>query len=490
MDPGMLSPGRTLSAPLPVEMPGVFQRLPGTAVTRSPRPGKLPADASATTTPPAASSSDPRPLPMHQRRPQRVDPGQVNPKRRARFGAPGEAAGPSAPFPPVGADAPPEPDGSPGALPSGASPGQPPGTDTPPPERFQARGVYTPAGEEGPAPRGRGRGWALAAAAFALGLAGGWASHRPTVPGNAPAPPKTVADPGDSAARRPPTDPATAARAAGLVNQALRAEKGGDVARATDLFTEAGKICPTFPGIHYRLALLCLRNGERNRAQVLLARSLAAGEEVAAVHQLRSALARLDNQPDLGFTEHEDATRADPFNARYPYYWAETLRRAGRPQEAREKLEDAVIRAVEPTEESLYRLKLRLVMIGLDQEDEFATEVLAQTHDAIPAPPEWLLTAAALDLKRGDYAGAAAYLTRARQILPPAVAAFLFNDQTFLDHAWRPELAPLYAPGSDAVPPRPPAPDAVAASPAPVPPGSSSKPASVGPGARSRPKAP
>ena len=48
------------------------------------------------------------------------------------------------------------------------------------------------------------------------------------------------------------------------------------------------------------------------------------------------------------------------------------------------------------------------MQIELNREDEFAGELLARTRGAIPAPPEWLLTAAALDLKHADYASAAA----------------------------------------------------------------------------------
>lgn len=69
------------------------------------------------------------------------------------------------------------------------------------------------------------------------------------------------------------------------------------------------------------MALLALRKGEYDRARALLDRSQALGQEVAAVHRLRSALFRSGNQPDRGFAELEAAARADPLNPKSFYFW-------------------------------------------------------------------------------------------------------------------------------------------------------------------------
>lgn len=95
-------------------------------------------------------------------------------------------------------------------------------------------------------------------------------------------------------------------------------------------------------------------------------------------------------------------------------------------------------------EEDFYALKLRLVKIDMSADAEFADELAAKLKRPTDAPTEWLLTAAAAEIKLGNYAAAGAHLARAKERLSPAAAAFLLNDQTFADQGWRKELAPVF----------------------------------------------
>ena len=449
--------GPSPSAHLPAEITGFFRHLHDTAQALSQHIGMLTVGIPGQT---SATEGEARPLPMHQRRPQRVEAARVNAKRSTRFSSPLDSPprSPSAPVADGEGELLEEEATRPAAGSANAS-----STDVsafadpsvplsaavhdlssgPALTPFRPRQGYAPSEDSWTRPYGGQRRWGLALTTFVLGLLGSWVLFRLTA--SAPARPPGGANAKPAAVKPGVGNPAAAARATGLVTQALRAEKGGDLSRAADLFTEAEKACPDFPGIRYRQALLALRRGEKNKTRTLLGRSLESGEEVAAVHNLQSALARLENQPQLGFAELEAATRAEPFNPKYFYFWAEALRRAGRLPEAAEKMEEALARTTDPTDESLYQLKLRLIKVDLNREAEFAEDLAARLQDKSVAPAEWLLTAAALDLKHGEYPQAAARIERARQLLVPATANFLLNDQTFRDNAWRPELAPFYA---------------------------------------------
>lgn len=484
---------------LPAEITGFFRHLHDTAQALSQHIGMLTVGVPGREAP----ETEARPLPMSQRRPQRVEPGRVNAKRSIRFGGPAEAGAPPAKGPadaerptPLNAEeeslaavvAATETEPSATDVSAAADPSVPLPASVhdlssgPPPVPFRPRTGYSPAdGEFSPfGTTGSRRRWGLVGTAFVLGLLGSWLLHRMTTTTAPPRPPAAAGKGGAPA--RPPANPAAVAQATELVGQALRAEKSGDIPKAVDLFTEAEKAHPDFPGIRYRLALLALRQGEKGKTRTLLDRSLESGEEVAAVHNLQSALARLENQPQLGFAELEAATRAEPFNPKYFYFWSEALRRAGRQPEAAAKLEEALLRATDPTDETLYQFKLRLVKIELNRESEFANDLAAWLQGASIAPAEWLLTAAALALKREDYPGAAAQIAKARQLLSPATANFLLNDQTFRDNSWRPELAAFYGgPLMTTLPVRPATPPAPAPAPPvaikPIPPSAPAKPA-------------
>ena len=467
--PGELSPAR-----LPTEITGVFRHLFDAAKALSQQAGRL---AASVPEQGISAPESPRPLPRNQRRPQRVELGKVNAKRSVRFSSPAEVPtriigsgtagrGGDTPLPADGSPLTPEPrvktefigpakpvcpwPAPTVGIPSATVPAPPP-----------PRGDPSDFEDNDPIASHRGNGgrlWVPVGVSLVLGLLGGWLLHEEAVPTPTRLPSAVLPV---APAPRPPVNPAATA----LVNQALRAEKAGDVPRAVELFTEAERTSPDFPGIRYRLALLALRRGETSKTRTLLERSLASGEEVAAVHNLQSALLRLENQPQLGFMELEAATRADPFNPKYFYFWAEALRKAGHLTEAAEKLEDALARTTDPADESLYQFKLRLVKIDLNREDEFAAELASHfPQGATIAPAEWLLTAAALDLKMGNYSAAAVSIRQARRLIAPATAAFLLNDQTFRDHGWRPELAAFY-PGTTP-------PSEAAASPARMPTGS------------------
>jgi tetratricopeptide (TPR) repeat protein len=172
---------------------------------------------------------------------------------------------------------------------------------------------------------------------------------------------------------------------------------------------------------------------------------------VAAAYRLRGTLLNRVGGATRGIGDFEQATQIDPFDAQNFYFLGEALRRAGKPQEALVRLKQAFDRLREPAFESEYRLKIRLTQIELGEEQEFVPE-MAQRLAENPPPPDWLLTAAAVDMEHRDFAAAATHLERARQYMDKQVFALRMRDYFFYSYRIYPPLARFFAVDPTAVP--------------------------------------
>jgi hypothetical protein len=132
---------------------------------------------------------------------------------------------------------------------------------------------------------------------------------------------------------------------------------------------------------------------------------------------------------------------ADPANAMAYYNWSESLRHAGKSGEALEKLSMAMSRN---PGEPLYALKQRLARIEAgDGLDQLVTETQAQVQLDPPAG-DWLLTAAAIDLSRGESNSAARMLEGARRNMQPILfVGILQEDPFFQKYRENPAVAPF-----------------------------------------------
>jgi hypothetical protein len=151
--------------------------------------------------------------------------------------------------------------------------------------------------------------------------------------------------------------------------------------------------------------------------------------------------------------DFQQAALADPFEAKYFYFWGEALRRAGHPLEAAQRLREAIDRLREPALEGLYRMKLRLTQIEMGQEADFAGE-MERNLASNPPSPQWLLTAAAVAMWHNQPAAAAKYLDEASQRTDPGALRSLLRDYFFFNYADNPLLARFF---KDAAPNLPPA---------------------------------
>jgi tetratricopeptide (TPR) repeat protein len=233
------------------------------------------------------------------------------------------------------------------------------------------------------------------------------------------------------------------ARVLELIDQAMAAEKAGDFAKAFALCNSIEREAPNTNGILMHLTQLAIENGDPAMALKTARSAIDQGDSVPMSYVLLGQLVQRRSGASESLQDFEQAALADPFEAKYFYYWGEALRRAGHPQEAAQRLREAIDRLREPALEGLYRLKLRLTQIEMGQEADFAAE-MAQGLATNPPSPQWLLTASAVAMWHNQPAAAAKYLDEASQRTDSAALHNLLRDYFFFNYADNPLLARFF----------------------------------------------
>ena len=200
---------------------------------------------------------------------------------------------------------------------------------------------------------------------------------------------------------------------ASLIDQAMVAEQDLKFDKAEELLKQVKASGQHVYGLTFQLAQLALFQRDYHKAMPLLNASIAENEKLDESYNLRATVV---GQTGLiratAMNDYDTATKIEPFGARNFYFWGEALRRVGKDQAAIARLKQAIDRLREPELESVYRLKLRLALLEAGLEKEFADELAKQM--AMPNPEmDWLITAAAVEINRGQFAAAAGYLERA-----------------------------------------------------------------------------
>jgi tetratricopeptide (TPR) repeat protein len=267
--------------------------------------------------------------------------------------------------------------------------------------------------------------------ALALLSAGAWwwLQQRP-----APAPASEAAP---EASPTPTPDPA----AVQALGEGIDLQLGREPEKALEKFSEALAADANLKGVRYQMAVAAYQAGDNARAAELARECIANKEAVGDAHILLGTMAARDGDHATASTEFAAAVEAEPANAMAYYNWSESLRSNGQPAEALEKLAQAMSRN---PGEPLYALKQRLARLEAnDGLDELVTETQAQVQLDPPAG-DWLLTAAAIDLSRGESASAAQMLEGARQNMQPILfVGILQEDPFFRKYQNDPAVAPF-----------------------------------------------
>ena len=231
---------------------------------------------------------------------------------------------------------------------------------------------------------------------------------------------------------------------------ALEAENSADFKRAEGLLAEVVQGGGHVHGLTLHQAQLAFFEGEFPRVLPLLNQSIAQGEEVAACYNLRGVLSNRTGGPARGIADLELAAQLDPFDARFAFYIGEAFRRMGKPQAAAGYLQQALLRLREPLLEDFYTLKLRLALLDLGREREFADELTANLA-MNPPSIDALFAAAAQELHRNNLPAAVPYLDRAQSLATPEQMSQRLRDYYFFGFSDRKELARFFEPIKAAV---------------------------------------
>jgi tetratricopeptide (TPR) repeat protein len=247
----------------------------------------------------------------------------------------------------------------------------------------------------------------------------------------------------DGATPEPPP-PAWRAATIEILAQALAADQAGDLKTATTLAANLSANDPNLPGLVRYLADLQIRQGNFIAADTALLAQISAGREVAKSFYLRAFNAARQRHFDDAFNFLQSSLAIDPLQADVFFQMCEVLRRQG-------KLPDAVncgkqallrVRSGYGISRATIALKMRLAQIEAGQLAEVEAE-LAEARKASPVAAEWLFTAAALAVQRGDLAAAAEELTKARELMPRDEFNAWIGDYFFRMSTGKPELAPF-----------------------------------------------
>ncbi len=228
---------------------------------------------------------------------------------------------------------------------------------------------------------------------------------------------------------------------ADLVQQALLAERAGKWQDAVERFMAAKRKDLGYRGILFRVGKILYDHRNFEPADSAFERAIAFGESVEASQYYRGLIAV--RRRDLAAAEQffTSAISAAPFVSDYHYYLAETLRLDLKPKDAFPHYEQAALLARDAQDEAVCQFKLRMAQIEAADGAVVAQE-LEEKRAAGALPVDWLMTAAALELRAGNIEQTRQLVMQAREGKSPGLFATCVNDFYFQEAAKKsPELA-------------------------------------------------
>ena len=240
-----------------------------------------------------------------------------------------------------------------------------------------------------------------------------------------------------------PVDPTVSDDALAAADETLDAVNQGDLARAAAVLTDAHRRNLRLPGLSYQLALLALKRGDENQLDFWTNRSFTAHEFASECCYLRALDANSHGHFQEAVDDLASAAHFNPFNPRYPFFWAESLRRIGKPALALPHFEQALRARPAPADADLITFKQRLARIEAGDDATLQAQLAEHlVHEPVPGDT-WLLGAAS-KIRDGAYPAAVGDLRHAAAVLPPTVFRTRMRDYFFVSQAAQPDLAAFF----------------------------------------------
>lgn len=217
----------------------------------------------------------------------------------------------------------------------------------------------------------------------------------------------------------------------------------GDYEKARKILLIAREQNPKAYGIKYGLAVIAFSQGKRDEAATLLQESLSAGEMSADSHNLLGVINMQNGKTEEAILAFQAAVAAAPQNPQPLLNLAEAHRANNDPKLAYDPLRKLIAR--DPNQRSLYEMKLRFAQIDAGDLDEVVRStdaLIKEKGDQLSI--DWVLTAAAISLRKGRMKEATTLLEQAKQVMPPDVFRNAMEDHAFKFFATESAMAPFY----------------------------------------------
>ena len=230
-----------------------------------------------------------------------------------------------------------------------------------------------------------------------------------------------------------------------LVKQALNAERAGKWQEAVERFMAAKNKDLRYRGILFRVGKVVYEHRDFDAADKAFERAITFGENVEAANFYRGLIAVRRRNLPAAEQFFEAAVEAAPFVPDYHYYWGETLRLDLKPEQSVAHYDQAVLLARTDQDAAVGQFKIRMAKIEAAEGATVAAELTAK-ESAGPLSADWLMTAAALQLRSSHVDSARQLILQARDAKAPGLFASCVNDFYFREAAKKnPELAePLH----------------------------------------------
>ena len=215
-----------------------------------------------------------------------------------------------------------------------------------------------------------------------------------------------------------------------LVEQALAAESAGDWRGAVDRLLIAKYKDRAYRGLFYRIGKILYDKGEHAAADDIFAKAIEFGEDVPMANHHRGLIATAANNLPAAERFLSDAARAEPLVPDHYYHWAEALRLAGKPREAIQRYDQAIVRARTDEVRRFAQLKRRLAQVESGDLAEI-TKGLETQRAAGPLNVEWLMTGAAMEIQQGRIDSAVQLIGQAREAKNPRAFVTAVRDMFF-----------------------------------------------------------
>jgi tetratricopeptide (TPR) repeat protein len=185
---------------------------------------------------------------------------------------------------------------------------------------------------------------------------------------------------------------------------------------------------PDLPGVRYQAALAAQMTGDGAKASKLAAEAMQRKEETSELQVLVGVLAMQEKKFPEAEKAFARAVELNPSNGIALYNLSEALREQGRPREAIEMLQRA--KEIDP-KRKLLALKIRLAQLEAGENlDEIELGVVTRQSED-DQTEDWLMTAAAVHLKGGNYRQAIEALRAASAVMGASQVRVVFSDDHF-----------------------------------------------------------